>query len=76
MKYRVVKEFGEPGVVHRRFYDAQDIIDNYGLKGIFTVEEVIIFWEKYSESMCAGWMCPSKERVESVFGVELEEIND
>lgn len=45
----------------------------YGLDHL-TVEEVQKKWEQHSEDWCAGWMMETKQGIEEVFNVRLEEI--
>jgi hypothetical protein len=52
-----------------------ELIRDYGLSA-FGRFEVYFRWKEHSENMCAGWLHPHKEDVESVFGVTLEEITD
>lgn len=47
--------------------------DRFGLTHI-SVEMIVVKWSLYSQEHFAGWLCESKQGVEHVFGVTLEEI--
>jgi len=54
---------------------AKEMQEKYGLHD-FKLSEIVVIWVNHSEDMCAGWLVDSKEEIESVFGVKLEEILD
>lgn len=49
-------------------FDAQEIKNDYPeeTEG-FTVFQIERIWQEHSDSMCAGWLKPSKFEVEQVF---------
>lgn len=55
---------------------AKIIIDEYGLEGFFTVEQVVEKWSKISRMHGEDWVTPTAGRVEKTFNVELTEIGD
>lgn len=55
------------------YVDAMELRSDYGLY-FLSVQDIKNIWEEHSDNFAAGWLYPSKESVESVFGVVLEEI--
>jgi hypothetical protein len=52
---------------------AEKLRQDYGLTHLST-ERVLRVWEGYSRKLGAGWVMPTPEMVENVFGVTLEEV--
>ena len=78
-QYRVVgvKEAWKssaPLISERHLEYAKELKDKYGLP--LSLEEIATKWRWYSdEEYMAGWLVDSKESIERVFGVILEEIS-
>lgn len=74
-KYKVVNHGSYPVESDQPDYHAAQMQEEYGLWHI-PVKDIYRLWSEYSDSMAAGWLYASKESIESVFNVELEEIKD
>lgn len=79
-KYKIVDVVGTP--TYEDEYDdfkreqAKEMMFKYGLHSHFNLDQVMMAWQLYSDSLCAGWLIDDKESVESVFKVVLEEIDE
>lgn len=75
-KYKIKKILNtepEYPIINPHHYQwASDMRDEYGLSHL-TLRQIVHLWENYSDSLCAGWLIPTKESVEDVFNVVLEE---
>lgn len=58
-----------------RIEQAAELKHKYGLNG-WGLDDIVRRWEAYSDTYSAGWLVDSKESVEEVFGVILEEVSD
>lgn len=57
-----------------RLEQAADLQTKYDLFHL-SLKQIILMWEDYSDSMCAGWLVDDVASVEEVFGVILEEVD-
>ena len=79
MNFKVISINGKPVELPPNYDDpdycrAQDLRGAYGLEHL-TVKEVKEIWEAHSNRCSAGWLIAnSKEEIERVFNVELQEI--
>ena len=52
------------------------MMEEFGLDKCFSMNYVYFHWKDYSIASAATWITPTKENIEYVFGLKLEEDND
>lgn len=75
-RYRVVRQDLPrplPDADESRLGQAQELRDRYGLH-FFSLPEIVLRWEHYSETFAAGWLYDDADAIEHVFSVTLAEI--
>ena len=76
-RFRVIACYDYLAANHKECEErAKAMIEEYGLGGFFTVEQVVKKWSKISKMYGEDWVTPTAGRVEKAFNVELTEIED